>query len=40
MFLVIKLSLYMFRPMMATNTSKVVLHMYYMHVVMYGLHLK
>jgi hypothetical protein len=43
MFLVIKLSLYMFRPMMghhreAPNTSKEMLHMYYMQVVLYGLH--
>jgi hypothetical protein len=43
MFLAIKLSLYMLRPMMghhrkATTTSKEMLPMYYMHVVLYGLH--
>jgi hypothetical protein len=30
----------MLRPMMATNTLKEMLHMYYMHVIVYGLHWK
>jgi hypothetical protein len=42
MFLVIKLSLYMFQPMAAiirkaTNTLKEMLHIYYMHLIMYQL---
>jgi hypothetical protein len=43
MFLVTKLNLYMFRPKIdhhrkVINTSKEILHMYYMHAVMYELH--
>jgi hypothetical protein len=42
MFLVLKWSLYMFQPMMAIigrqpTLKKKILHMYYMHVVLYGL---